>query len=236
VKKYILINLSICVFGLSITTSSTAALVSRLSGQAVYDADLDITWLSDMNLSGNNTFGVSGVNTGGTISHGAMTWAVANNWLAAMNTFGSTGFLGFSGWRMPTTAVPDSSCGLDPSQPIGSNCTGSEMGHLFYNEFAATANTSVIDTGNPAELDKFSNVALRNFYWSGTGYATNLSRAWVFDFFGDGGQGPVIKNAGGYVLPVADGDVFASSVVPIPPAAWLFGTGLIGIIGMAKRK
>jgi hypothetical protein len=30
--------------------------------------------------------------------------------------------------------------------------------------------------------------------------------------------------------------VFATAVVPVPAAAWLFGSGLIGLIGVAKRK
>jgi len=27
-----------------------------------------------------------------------------------------------------------------------------------------------------------------------------------------------------------------STVVPIPPAFWLFGSGLLGLVGMARRK
>ena len=31
-------------------------------------------------------------------------------------------------------------------------------------------------------------------------------------------------------------DVFVSTVVPIPAAIWLFGSGLIGLVGFARRK
>ena len=31
-------------------------------------------------------------------------------------------------------------------------------------------------------------------------------------------------------------DVFAESYVPLPPAVWLFGFGLVGLIGVARRK
>ena len=31
-------------------------------------------------------------------------------------------------------------------------------------------------------------------------------------------------------------DLVAASVVPVPAAIWLFGSGLIGLIGLAKRK
>jgi hypothetical protein len=27
-----------------------------------------------------------------------------------------------------------------------------------------------------------------------------------------------------------------SSIVPIPPALWLFGSGLLGLIGIARKK
>jgi hypothetical protein len=34
---------------------------------------------------------------------------------------------------------------------------------------------------------------------------------------------------------VRDGDV-AASVVPLPAAAWLFGSGLLGLFGVSRRK
>lgn len=34
----------------------------------------------------------------------------------------------------------------------------------------------------------------------------------------------------------ANTSITASSVVPVPAAAWLFGSGLLGLIGMARRK
>jgi hypothetical protein len=36
-------------------------------------------------------------------------------------------------------------------------------------------------------------------------------------------------NGGGFLTPLA-------STVPVPPAVWLFGSGLLGLIGIAKRK
>ena len=35
---------------------------------------------------------------------------------------------------------------------------------------------------------------------------------------------------------VIDDMVISYSSVPIPPAVWLFGTGLLGLIGVARRK
>jgi len=31
-------------------------------------------------------------------------------------------------------------------------------------------------------------------------------------------------------------DTFSMSVIPVPAAAWLFGSGLLGLVGMARRK
>ncbi len=34
----------------------------------------------------------------------------------------------------------------------------------------------------------------------------------------------------------SESGVFLTQVVPVPPAAWLFGSGLMGLIGIAGRK
>jgi hypothetical protein len=45
-----------------------------------------------------------------------------------------------------------------------------------------------------------------------------------------------------YLVNDIEGNIFTasfdiqSSVVPVPPAVWLFGSGLIGLIGVARRK
>ncbi len=160
-KSRLLGAVCVCIFTLCISLSANAALISRLSGQAVYDTDLDITWLADMNLAASNTFGVGGIGTG--VQIGRMDWFTANTWIAAMNSSGGgSGYLGINDWRLP---IADS-C-------LGNNCTGGEMGHLFYLEFGATAGTSILATGNPTEVGKFMNVAslLNIGKWSGTEYA-----------------------------------------------------------------
>jgi hypothetical protein len=50
----------------------------------------------------------------------------------------------------------------------------------------------------------------------------------------DGGQGSSNKsNVNFYGWAVQSGDV---SAVPVPAAVWLFGSGLLGLIGVAKHK
>ena len=77
----------------------------------------------------------------------------------------------------------------------------------------------------------FSNLQ-SNAYWSGVGYEADLSDAWYFSA-GLGSQINFNKFQNLYGWAVRSGDV---STVPVPAAAWLFGSGLIGLLGMAKRK
>lgn len=211
-----------CICLLVISFSVKAALVSRLGGQAVYDTDLDITWLADANLAADNAFGVA-FGIGGIRANGTMSWDTANDWITAMNADGGTGYLGFNDWRLPTTLQPDASCSEQSGNTsFGLNCTGSEMGHLFYNELSGVANTPVQSSGDP-DLALFSNI--QTYYWS-----TQLLSFGFHDGFQDIGLGVSIDMS---VWAVRSGDV---SAVPVPAAVWLFGSGLIGLIGVARRK
>jgi len=79
----IILDTSLLLLLLSAINISNATLVSRLNGQAIYDTDLNITWLANANLASTENFGIT-------------------------------------------------------SNSTGSNCSLSEMGHLFYNDFNGT--------------------------------------------------------------------------------------------------
>ena len=69
----------------------------------------------------------------------------------------------------------------------------------------------------------------------------NLSASLSESVFGSGGQvssfGVFHNGAGAGFGALGYSDVMAqTAVVPIPAAVWLFGSGLIGLIGMARRK
>jgi len=69
-------------------------------------------------------------------------------------------------------------------------------------------------------------------YWSGTEYAPNTNNAWNFNT-NFGYQEDRIKSSSFYGWAVRSGDV---SAVPVPAAAWLFGSGLIGLLGVARQR
>ena len=144
--------------------------------------------------------------------NGLMDWSAANSWAAGLDINGVTG------WTLPTTA--DTSC-------IGINCTGSEMGYLFYDVLGGTAGNSLSNTG------PFSNVK-SGVYWSATEFAPNTGFAWFF-IFGNGSQGVGDKSYDLFAWAVHAGDVGAPTSAPEPGALALMLVGL-GLVGFAARR
>ena len=214
--------LSACCLSLaSVSTSTYASLMGR-GTDLVFDDDLGITWLADANLADTFDFGVTGVGL-----DGSMTWNSATEWITAMNNVanpdGSTGYLGFTGWRLPTTVQPDPSCSRQTGDiSYGFGCSGSEMGHLFY--------TEGISSASPGSL--FRHVQA-DYSWSGTEF--DASNAWIFNF--ETGEQAVQDKSSitfkYYAWAVHEGDI---GVVPVPAAVWLFASGLLGLVGFARRK
>ena len=200
---------------LVLSTSANAALISRLGGQAYYDDVSDLTWLADANYA----------QTSGYDADGLMDWSTANSWAAGLDMAGVTG------WRLADTLQPDASCDTQTgSYSNGANCTGSEMGNLFYNVLGGVAINSITAVNN-TNYDLFSNVQSSN-YWSATEYAPDTSLGWSF-LMNLGLQLTSDKTNNHYAWAVQSGDV---SAVPVPAAVWLFGSGLLGLIGVARRR
>ena len=81
----------------------------------------------------------------------------------------------------------------------------------------------------------FSNVQVNGFgYWSAT--ENSINSAWSFLISDNGYQDTFNKTNSLNAWAVYSGDVSAISAVPVPGAVWLFGSGLIGLIGIARRK
>jgi MYXO-CTERM domain-containing protein len=184
------------------TLSAQAALVSRAGGM-VYDTVQNITWLQNWN------------------TNGRMDWTTANNWANNL-VFG-----GFDDWRLPTSLNAD---GTGPCS--GYNCTSSEMGHMFYDEFGATAGNTILVGANAANLALFTNVQ-SDVYWSGSEYAPNPDFAWNFLTF-VGLQDYYDKNLTLYAVAVRPGDVAAS--VPEPQTLALALLALGATVVVRRRR
>jgi len=210
-----------CVYLAAVSVNANAALMDSENG-LIFDDDLGITWLANANLADTEQFGVLGINL-----DGGMTWNTAIDWISAMNAVensdGTTGYLGFTGWRLPTTVQPDDTCSNRSGDIYyGTGCERSEMGHLF--------NVEGVTSSSPGAY--FENVQ-DNYYWSGTEFDAN--DAWRFSFL-TGDQSLQDKSSIDfkyYAWAVHDGEI---SIIPVPAAAWLFASGLLGLIGVARRK
>jgi len=194
-----------------VSISENAALVERLGGLAYYDDDADLTWLADANYA----------YTSGYHPDGLFSPFSANTWAAQLDVAGVTG------WRLSESLQPDSSCDIQSGYgSSGYNCTGSEMGNLYYNVLGNAA-------GSLSSTGPFSNVVYdQSFYWTSTTHLPHDGSTWAFGMF-TGYQQTVDNDNRLIAWAVHDGDV---GVVPIPSAVWLFGSGLIGLIGLARRK
>lgn len=153
--------------------------------------------------------------------NGPMTWNEANTWA---NTLVIDGV---GGWRLPTS-----------DQCTGFNCTGSELGDLFYN--ALGSYDIVISPGGSSSTftpnsnyDLFSN--FQAAYWSGTIDARNpTANAMIFlPITGQQGSGFVLDNR--FAIAVRVGNV-AAVPEPGPWALMLSGLGLMGFLSRRRSK
>jgi hypothetical protein len=92
----------------------------------VYDPADDVTWLADGNLAAKETFGVTGINADGSMTH-----ATAVLWVGAMDQADNgRGYLGRNHWQLPETVTSDQTCSVGRRSGFG--CKGSPFGALFY--------------------------------------------------------------------------------------------------------
>jgi len=204
---------------------------------AYYDTVLDITWAANANINGQ------------------MNWSTANAWAAGL-TLG-----GVSGWRLPTVSPIDGSTfdttwsnnattdsGFAPTTTDGtdggwrdvSNTPVSEMGHMYYVTLG-NLGYATPDDADPGSIVVQPGYGLTNTgpfsdvqpsgYWSGMEFDSDF--AWIFGF-GLGDQDTNDRSISFPAWAVRSGDVPA--VVPVPAAVWLFGSGLLGLVGFARRK
>lgn len=201
-------------------TPSHADLIDR-GGGMIYDTDLNITWLQDANYA----------RTSGFSADGLLDWNTATLWAENL-VYG-----GFGDWRLPSSLNGD---GTGPC--FLTDCTGSEMGHLYYTELGNTAFLpgSIPPGGCNVGVDcGLVNVGpfvnLQFAHWSSTAFdpvrdVSLTGTAWDFDFV-HGVQGVGVGPL--FAWAVRDGDVV--SAVPVPPSLLLLGSGVVAFALIRRR-
>jgi hypothetical protein len=179
------------------TSPASAELYSRANGTMVYDSDLNITWLADANYAATlyeRSCGKRGRNGG------FMDFADAMHFVDGL-VYG-----GFSDWRLPNAVQPDLSCARQTR--IGShgfNCTGSEMGHLFYIDLGGKAGENITQIHND-NYNLFRNISPLGLYWNTPDYPTFAFISRIFQTR-NGKLNAYSKSRLLNVWPVRDGDV-----------------------------
>ena len=116
-----------------ITTSSHSTLLSRLGGAAAYDDALDITWLTDADLSGRQRWDTH------------LFPDKLFDWIDSLNT---AEHLGFNDWRLasmsvsaPVGSLPDTTVAssvIDCSSATEVDCRDNELGYMYYQNMGGT--------------------------------------------------------------------------------------------------
>ncbi len=232
---------ALCAWTLSCATFSVnAALVNR-GGGLIYDDVLDITWLQDANYAMTN----------GDDTDGRRSWSDANTWADKLSYYDSVRDVTYDDWRLPTLSPIDGMSFNTVGSTDGTTDFGyafsagwlddagnpvSEMGHMF---FVNLGNIGFCNPNLPWCSEQpgwglnntglFVNLQAEHYY---ADTAFDSIKAWNFNFF-SGDQGAHDNSIENYAWAVRAGDV---SAVPLPAAVWLFGSGLIGLLGLARRK
>ena len=218
----------VVIFGLMFSSLAQAALIDR-EGGFIYDDVLDITWTQNAGLSGEAL------------------WETQVTWADELSIVDTVRGGVWDDWRMASMSVSggvptgSASSVVDCSSASELACQDNELGYMYYYNLGGDKGDSLLGDQGP-----FTNIV--HDYWSGTENAGFTASAW-FMGLGDGENGEDSKVGDpffAWAVRTGDvgpppGDVAPPPVtlppeVPLPAAAWLFGSGLIGLIGVARRK
>jgi hypothetical protein len=204
-KKQFLMVLALGVSISFATGTVQAELIGRDNGM-VYDSTHDLTWLQDANYAVTSGYDIDGL----------MTWDEAMTWAQNL-THG-----GYDDWRLPSVSNPEfpGSGEFSYLYAYGIDC-------YRYNDWS-TDRSGPFDN-MPSHVGYYDSVS----YW--TNYQTGEQTALTYSFEGAGFWANYYsgnqKTALVRVWAVRDGDV---APVPVPPAIFLLGSGILGITGLRR--
>jgi hypothetical protein len=226
--------LALFIISITITDNSQASLIDNGNG-LIYDSVSDVTWLSNGLTFSNNVAGTTANPTGNpytgpllgtvvtpplgspyTIAANDLSYEVSLGrwvgswWAATAWTDGFTSQHGsqtVSDWRLPTTSEAQGL--ITQLNQLGTGRTGAAPPFDYIPPFFWTS-----------DLTSATNVNFANML---TGAVLNRT------LFDSAAGRPAYSN----VLAVVPGNV---APVPLPAAVWLFGSGVIGLVGVARRR
>jgi len=163
-----------------------------------------------------------------------ITWSAAVNingqdtWENHMDWVSSYSIDGVTGWRLPNFDVNgDGNIISCDSSDLTVSCLDNELTYMVR-----------INGFYPMNTGPFSGLDLSGIYVSGTEYALDTNEVWQISLSVNRTPGSLGTSPKNYEFfnawAVHDGDV--ASPVPVPTALWLFGSGFLGLIGIAMRK
>lgn len=151
-------------------------------------------------------------------SNGKVNWFGAQAFIKYLN---KTNYGGSSLWALP---------GAGPQPEYSpSDTTSTEFGNLFYNELGSFKSFAIKDITATFDNEQYTG------YWLATEVRLSPDAAYRFGTgrFTGGEQVAYFKTSQFYAWAITPGQVAA---VPVPGAVWLFGSGMLGLVGLKRQR